>query len=241
MDPGHLEELINIEQRYWWHIAKRELVTELLLLHVPPPARLVEGGIGAGGNLLAWQQLGYEVAGFDLMLDAVEHCRKQGACNVRQHDLQEPWPLEASTADAVLMLDVIEHTSDPVIVLRNAAQVLGPRGKVIVTVPAYPWLMGPWDRMLGHHRRYTRKMLRRQAKEAGLRVLWLSHWNSFTLPAAVAVRSAEKLVARKRRSEFPPVGPRINALLTGCARGERRWLRKSPVPFGLSLVGVLTP
>jgi SAM-dependent methyltransferase len=230
-----------VEQGYWWHVAKRELITSLLLEHVPPPAHLVEGGIGAGGNLLSWQDQGYQVTGFDLMSEAVERCRQHGVGDVHRHDLQEPWPIEAATVDVVVMLDVLEHTADPVAVLQNAARVIKPAGKIMVTVPAYPWLMGPWDRMLGHYRRYTAKMLRCQAEEAGLNVVWQSHWNSFTLPAALAVRSAEKVLARKRSAEFPAVGPRVNALLESCARGERRWLRTGRVPFGLSLVGVLGP
>jgi SAM-dependent methyltransferase len=241
MVPKHLEELIRVEEGYWWHVAKRALVVELLGRYFPPPARLVEGGIGGGGNLLALHDLGYQVAGFDLMPEAVEHCRQLRQLDVRQHNLQEPWPLEPAAADVVLMLDVLEHTEDPVQVLRNAAQVLRPGGGIIVTVPAYPWLKGPWDEMLGHHRRYTGRMLRQQAEEAGVRVAWLSHWNAFALPAAVVLRIAEKLLARKRGSAFPPVSPRVNALLTSCARVERGWLRRIRLPVGLSLVGVLMP
>src|SRR3954464_12126816 len=50
MDPKHLEELIAVERGYWWHVAKRELVLEVLGRHFPPPARLVEGGIGGGAH-----------------------------------------------------------------------------------------------------------------------------------------------------------------------------------------------
>jgi hypothetical protein len=42
MDPSHLQHLIEIEQTYWWHVAKHELVQELLLRHYPPPSLLVE-------------------------------------------------------------------------------------------------------------------------------------------------------------------------------------------------------
>ena len=90
MDPKHLEELIAVERSYWWHVAKRELVTDLLLRHFPPPARLVEGGVGGGANLLACRDLGYRRVG--LRPDAraaVEHCRKLGVEDVRTHDLEQ--------------------------------------------------------------------------------------------------------------------------------------------------------
>jgi hypothetical protein len=141
----------------------------------------------------------------------------------------------------VVLLDVLEHTPDPVPVLRNAAAVLDRDGGVVVTVPAYPSLMGPWDRMLGHHRRYSGRGLRREARAAGLRVAWLSHWNAFSLPPAVVVRGLDRLRDRPRTAEFPPVAPWLNSLLLGCAGLERRWMRRHPVPFGLSLAGVLVP
>ena len=30
MDPSHLDELIQLEDSYWWHVAKRRLVSDLL-------------------------------------------------------------------------------------------------------------------------------------------------------------------------------------------------------------------
>jgi SAM-dependent methyltransferase len=240
MDSKHLEELIAVEADYWWHVAKRALVTRLLRSHLPPPGNLIEGGVGGGRNLTAFRELGYEVAGFDLMEASVEHCRSQGLHDVWNHDLQEPWPTRPRSARAVVMLDVLEHTRDPVLVLRHAAEALAPGGGIILTVPAAPFLMGPWDEMLGHYRRYSARLLREQAQAAGLRVAFLSHWNAFTLPAAVAVRTVEKLTDRRRSAEFPRVAPPINALLKGLAAVERRIMAHVPIVFGLSLAGVLT-
>lgn len=239
MDPKHLEELIAVENGYWWHVAKRELVLQVLRRHFPAPARLIEGGIGGGANLLAYRAEGYEVSGFDVMPDAVTHCRSLGVENVRVHDLEQPWPVEGPPARVVVLLDVIEHVAQPVDVLRNAAATLDKNGGIVVTVPAIPALMGPWDRMLGHHRRYSRRLLREQAVEAGLRVDWLSSWNAFTLPAAVAVRMMEKVGRSSRTAEFPRVSPRLNRLLIALARTERRVITATCVPMGLSLIGVL--
>jgi SAM-dependent methyltransferase len=239
MDPKHLEELIAVEHSYWWHVAKRELVAELLRRHFAPPGILVEGGVGGGANALAFREMGYEVRGFDLMPEAVRHCHTLGLGGFRTHDLQEPWPIERGSARVVVMLDVIEHVPDPVRVLRNAAATLAPEGGVIVTVPAIPALMGPWDRMLGHHRRYSRRLLQEHARQAGLRIERVSAWNSFTLPAAVAIRVAEKLFGCRRTAEFPRVSPAVNALLIRLARLERRAMGCVPVAAGLSLVGVL--
>lgn len=241
MDPEHLHELIQVERAYWWHVAKRELVLGLLRRHAPPPGLLVEGGLGGGANALAFQRLGYDLVGFDLAPEAVAHGRSLGLERATVLDLHDPWPIPPRSARAIVLLDVIEHLADPEQALRNAAAALRADGSLIVTVPAIPSLMGPWDRMLGHHRRYSRPLLREHAARAGLAVRWVSAWNSFTLPAAYLVRMREKRRDLARSPEFPPVPNWLNSALIGMARVERAAMRACPVPLGLSLVAVLGP
>jgi SAM-dependent methyltransferase len=242
MDPKHLDELIATERDYWWHVAKRELALGLLKRYAPPPPGLiVEGGIGGGAMAKACQERGFRVHGLDLMPGSVEHGRALGLDDVHEHDLGQPWPVEAGTASAVLLLDVIEHVPDPGLVLSHARATLKPGGCVIVTVPAMPSLYGPWDRMLGHYRRYQRAMLREHAAQAGLKPVWMSSWNSFTLPAALVVRGLERRNGTGRSAEFPAVSRPVNAVLKGLAATERAIQRVVPVPIGLSLAAVLRP
>jgi len=240
MDASHLEELAALENHYWWHVAKRQIVVQLLARFSPPPAELIEGGIGAGGNLLICKEMGYRVSGFDLMPEAVLHAQKLGLHEVAVHDIREPWPAQPGAKDIVILLDVLEHVEDPAHVLSHAARVMSQEGVLILTVPAVRFLWGPWDAALGHQRRYSAKLLRTHAKEAGLSVRWMSHWNSFSLPPALVMRSLAKLLGRQSAAKFPRVPSWLNALLRGCACLERHLSRLAPVPLGLSLVGVLT-
>jgi len=57
--------------------------------------------------------------------------------------------------------------------------------------------------MLGHYRRYSKRLLRDHAHEAGLRVEWLSYWNAFTLPAAIVVRLLERCGRKQRAGRVP--------------------------------------
>ncbi|MCA9083028.1 MAG: class I SAM-dependent methyltransferase [Planctomycetaceae bacterium] len=239
MQASHLQQLVDLEDSYWWHVAKRQLVTRLLDKYCPAPGRLVEGGIGSGRNLIEFEQMGYDVTGFDLMPESVAHVRSRGIEDVRVHDLGDPWPVDAGSLKAVVLLDVLEHVEFPVDVLRHVHQSLSDDGAVIVTVPAYPWLYSRWDEQLGHFRRYTVREFRRQANEAGFRVQWLNHWNSFTLPAAVAVRSWERLFPRRDQPDFPQISDFTNSALQSAAAAERWVMDRLPVPAGLSLAGVL--
>ena len=65
----------------------------------------------------------------------------------------------ADRYDAILYLDVLEHIEDDRAELARAAARLAPGGRLIVLAPAHPWLYTPFDREIGHWRRYTRKTL----------------------------------------------------------------------------------
>ena len=239
MQASHLQQLVDLEDSYWWHVAKRELVCKLLQKHCPAPGRLVEGGIGSGRNLIEFEKLGYDVAGYDLMPESVAHVQERGIPDARVHDLGEPWPVADNSLTAVVLLDVLEHVEFPVTVLEHVHRALKPDGAVIITVPAYPWLYSRWDEQLGHFRRYTVRELRSQAADANFRVQWLNHWNSFTLPAAMAVRGWEKLFPKRDSPDFPEVSSLTNRALLTAAAAERWCMNRLPVPAGLSLAGVL--
>lgn len=240
MDPKHLDELFAVEADYWWHVAKRELVTELLQRYYPPPRCLVEGGPGAGLTLLHCQQLGYNVQGLDWVAEARDYCQQRGLQAVQLHDLEEPWPLAPGSVDVVLFLDVLEHLRQPQAALRHALTTLAPGGGVLASVPAYPFLFGPWDEMLGHYRRYTRKTLLREMAAVGLKPRWLSYWNSFSLPPALVIRSLEKWRRSVPSAKVPVVSRFMNKVLLWCARRERSWLHRAGLPCGLSLIGVFS-
>lgn len=237
MDSLHLEELARVEGRYWWNVAKTKLAEELLTRFAPAPGRLVEGGPGACGNLRRFREVGYEVLGLDASPEAVAHGVSVGL-DVRVHDLEQRWPVADGSARAVVLLDVIEHLAEPVATLRRARDALSEDGRLLVTVPAYPWLMGPWDHMLGHRRRYTRSSLVREARCAGLASVWVSHWNVATLPVACAIRFVEGRMPLRRSAEFPKVPDVLNQALVGAMCVERRLLRVAAAPAGTSIVGV---
>jgi SAM-dependent methyltransferase len=240
VEAAHLKELMTLESSYWWHVAKQRLATSTLLKHAPPPGCLVEGGIGAGGNLLFWQSLGYQVHGLDIMEESVEHARQRGLASVHQHDLHEPWPVAERSASAVVLLDVIEHLREPAVALRHAANILTDNGKIIFTVPAHPWLFNEWDERLGHYRRYTFSMIRAEVEQAGLRIVTMRSWNAISLPIAVMLRTYRKAFPTKTGAEFPRVSPLVNRSLIRIQEAEQNLASRWLPPFGLSIVGVIS-
>lgn len=74
----------------------------------------------------------------------------------------------AERVESVLAMNVLEHILDDVAALAALGRLLLPDGAVVLWVPAYPALYGDFDRMVGHHRRYTPASLRSTVEAAGL-------------------------------------------------------------------------
>jgi SAM-dependent methyltransferase len=61
--------------------------------------------------------------------------------------------------DGILYIDVLEHIEGDSAELARAATLLKRGGKIIVLAPAHQWLYTPFDRAIGHFRRYDRASL----------------------------------------------------------------------------------
>ena len=58
--------------------------------------------------------------------------------------------------DTILYVDVLEHIADDRGELAAAASLLRAGGRLVVLSPAHPFLFSPFDRAIGHYRRYER-------------------------------------------------------------------------------------
>jgi SAM-dependent methyltransferase len=90
--------------------------------------------------------------------------------------------LAARRFDTVICLNVLEHVADDRGSLAAIARLLAPGGRLVLLVPALPWLYGSLDVALGHHRRYTRQGLTERFRGAALRVRHMEYFNLAGLP-----------------------------------------------------------
>lgn len=61
--------------------------------------------------------------------------------------------------DSILCSNVLEHIDDDAGALRNMRAALKEGGRLVLVVPAGPWLYGSMDKVLEHRRRYSKKAL----------------------------------------------------------------------------------
>jgi SAM-dependent methyltransferase len=151
----------------------------------------VGAGIGANTAVLAgervrrWVCLEPDGRLADRIARAIREGRLPAYCRVVRDTL--PAIDRTDRFDAVLYLDVLEHIEDDRGELGRAAAHLRPGGALVVLAPAHQWLFSPFDRAIGHHRRYDRGTLTRVVPP-GLAVERLVYLDSVGLLASLANR-----------------------------------------------------
>lgn len=106
-------------------------------------------------------------------------------CEVRQGTLVDLGAEERF--DGILYVDVLEHIEADCWEMEQAASHLKPGGFLIVLAPAHQWLYSPFDRAIGHYRRYNRSMLR-SLTPPGLTVVALKYLDAVGLLASLSNR-----------------------------------------------------
>ncbi len=85
--------------------------------------------------------------------------------------------LSTDQFDSVLYMDVLEHIEGDRDEMIQAARRVKPGGHVVALSPAHQWLFTPFDRSIGHCRRYTKASMNAITPE-GLDLVWLGYLDS---------------------------------------------------------------
>jgi SAM-dependent methyltransferase len=90
--------------------------------------------------------------------------------------------MTAARFDTIVCVNVLEHIEDDVKALTLFRELVAEaRGQVLIFVPAVQAAYGPLDAALGHHRRYSKRTLRRAFDAAGLDLVTLRYTNPIGL------------------------------------------------------------
>jgi ubiquinone/menaquinone biosynthesis C-methylase UbiE len=95
--------------------------------------------------------------------------------------------------DTIIYIDVLEHIENDAEELKKAAILLREGGHLVVLSPAFNSLYSPFDKAIGHHRRYNKKMIR-QITPGGLNLISNRYYDTVGYFAALM----NKLVLRQK-------------------------------------------
>lgn len=248
MHPEAYREMAATEERHWWFAGRRAILGRVLGgLKLAPDASILEIGAGTGGNLEMLSRFG-RVSAVEMCPEARDMAQAKacGCIDVRLGAFPQDDPFPGERFDLICLFDVLEHMPDDVAALAAMRQRLAPGGRVLLTVPACPWLWSRHDEFLYHKRRYTRASLLAAAAAAGMRAEKLSAMNTLLFPLLAAVRGLDRLRGEGRAdaagstgSGLPPAP--VNACLRTLFSLERLVVSGPGLPFGASLLAVLRP
>lgn len=145
------EELDLFALAHHW----KDRLTSEIASYLEAPVLEVGAGLGATTEALrhsvagAWTALEPDPVLARRLAD-----RQDLDCAVWAGDLAAIPPQERFRS--VLYVDVLEHIAEDRAELATAFARLEPGGRLIVLAPAHQWLYSPFDRAVGHHRRYHR-------------------------------------------------------------------------------------
>lgn len=240
MDRSAYASMSAQEGGHWWFVARRAILDMLIRNRIAPPhgARILEAGCGTGGNLAMLARHG-SVDALEYDGEARALADAQGVGRIEAGMLPDRIGFDGAHYDLIALLDVLEHVEEDRASLAALRARLVPGGRILLTVPAVPWLWSDHDVLHHHKRRYTLAGLRDVAEAAGLKVESIGYFNSLLFPLAMVMRTAHRLLRRTAPLDARP-SPPVNALLQRIFGWERHLLGRVRFPIGLSLYAILS-
>ncbi len=234
------DRMAELDELHWWYRARRDILADLIARKIAPPAdaRILEIGCGTGHNLAMLGRFG--------QVDAIEvdgAARDMASRRLGRAVMNAPLPELRGVADGaydlIAILDVLEHVEADEAALIGMAAKLKSGGRILITVPAHPWMWSAHDVVNHHKRRYTKASLRDVIARAGLQLDMMSYFNSLLFPLAAAARVAGRVTGKEDSDDTLPPRP-VNALFEKLFGLERYFLGRLPFPPGVSLVAIVS-
>lgn len=248
MHDALYQQLAEVEDRLWWHAARRELIrTALRRFDFVARASALDIGCGTGGTLSTIREFAPRVIGLDRSPLAVEWARKKNPeLKIIEGDATTvATQFPRSSFELVTLLNVLEHTwvRNEQDILRQVFEVLKPGGVVLVTSAAFPGLARRHDRMAMSRRRHRLPQMRGFLKGTGFEDIWGTYFNLSSFPIAWISACLDRLRRHGIESEplrelsLPPEW--LNTLMKGIMTVERTATRMlGRLPIGVSLLCV---
>lgn len=235
MDRDEYRRIAEAQDTHWWYRAMGELLRQEFGTHLAT-GRVIDVGSGPGAHS-SWLAQGARPIAIDVERVAAELFREiHPDMPVIVGDVSH-LPLANGTVDGMLCVGVIVHRSvtSPVTALTEMARVLRPGGSLCILEAGVRRLRRPHDRITHTARRFSLGDLVGEVERAGLHVERATGAFSFLVPIAAALAALD-LMRTSAASDIDRSPRGVWGLFPLAARIERAVLRRTALPFGLSVM-----
>lgn len=230
------EELCKRAKEDWWFVGRRHIIMSLLKRHLngKKDLSIIDVGCGAGDVIDSLKVIG-NALGVDNDKHIVNFNRENGR-DVRFGDINK-LDFPDNSFDMVTLLEILEHLEDDRGGIKEAFRVLKPKGMILVTVPAFPFLWSSHDSTAHHKRRYIKSELEKKLIDSGFEIIKITYINSLLFPFIYIFRLLKNLTGEKQdTSDFMDYPPIFNNILKIIFSFEANLIKKINFPFGVSLL-----
>lgn len=254
-ESGH-SILLEMQRNHFWYRGRHRFLLNAVQKTLRPKATIQRNfsAIDLGGGCGGWvdylakhaKSTFSEIALGDSSLGAVIAARKvigQRGKFYHVDCLNLGWE---QRWDVVFLLDVLEHVSDDVAVMKEVYRALKPGGYLFVTMPALKAFWSLNDEFGGHLRRYNRDDLAARAKDSGFRLVKSRYFMFFLSPLLWLSRmiqnkakfnTPEQIDEYIKQSHKTP-SPVVNTALRMAFSAETPSGWYLPFPWGTSILGI---
>ncbi len=240
MNSEQFQEIKLVENTHFWYKARREIIEEGLKSHklLEDNLSVLEIGSANGTNIEYFKKYYNKIKGSEINEEALNIAKHK---NPEIQFVQGALPFNIGFGDeqfdVIFLFDVLEHVEDDTAALNEIYKRLKLNGTVVLTVPAYQFLFGAFDKLSYHFRRYNNKTLSKKLENANFKILMNSYFNFWLFPVILILRLMEKISKPNKPKGSKLMNPVINMLFYKIMKSEKLFLsKKIRLPLGSSII-----
>jgi 2-polyprenyl-3-methyl-5-hydroxy-6-metoxy-1,4-benzoquinol methylase len=233
VDPNYSAYYRQLYEHHWWFRMRERWILQVLRRSCPAEGWGSILDVGCGDGVLFDRLIEFgDVEGVETSREIVDpanpHFQK-----IHIGPFDDSFRPDKQYS-LVLLLDVLEHLTDPADALRRCMALLKPGGSLVITVPAFNLVWTNHDVLNQHVTRYRKDTLFPLLKQAGLRVAESEYWFQWTFLVKLAERLIEKMFRLPPTNPVIPA-PSVNRALCSVCSIEHSLLGPLHLPFGTTL------
>lgn len=233
MEDQVYQRHINNFLKHWWFQGRKKIIENSInALNIKKKNKILDFGSGSGVNLNMLSKFG--------SVDIYEpHVQTKKFLKLRYNKkgFRIINSFKDNKYDLIILADVLEHIKNDKIEIKKIYKYLKKNGKILITVPAFPFLFTKKDEVLKHFRRYRMKEIKNIFSK--FETIKLTYFNFFLFIPISMILMFTKIFninfidkVEKKPTKF------INPILYSILCLESILIKFINLPFGISILGV---